>query len=142
MFARVDFNFNLGIYSLSTTYTHSRTRADFNFNLGILTRYELRRCMRARTRAICGHTCACACKIHSGKCAGCACVRPFFERAMCDGTFAHFCTFFGTKLPEYASFCLKNYSRTRMPYPLLEHPFLLCSCFGISFPVLDHLILF
>ena len=90
MFARVDFNFNLGIYSLSTTYTHSRTRVDFNFNLGILTRYELRRCMRARTRAICGRTCACACKIHSLKCAGCACVRPFFGRAVCDCTFAHF----------------------------------------------------
>ena len=53
-------------------------------------RYELRSCVRTRTRAMCGRTCACACKIHSGKCAGCVRVRPFFGRAMCDHTFAHF----------------------------------------------------
>ena len=35
----------------------------------------MRRCVRARTRAMCGHTCACACEIHSGKCTGCVCVR-------------------------------------------------------------------
>ena len=52
--------------------------------------YELRRCVRARTRAMCGPTCACACEIHSGKCAECACVRPFLGLAMCDHTFAHF----------------------------------------------------
>ena len=51
-----------------------------------LTRYELRRCVRARTRAMCGRTCACACEIHSEKCARCACVRLVFGRAMCDGT--------------------------------------------------------
>ena len=33
---------------------------------------------------------ACACEIHSEKCAGCACVRLVFGRAMCDPTFAHF----------------------------------------------------
>ena len=33
-----------------------------------------------------------------------ACVRPFFGRAMCDHTFAHFRTLFGTKLPENATF--------------------------------------
>ena len=55
-----------------------------------LSRYELRRCVRAGTRAICGHTCACACKIHSEKCAGCACVRLVFGRAMCDHIFSHF----------------------------------------------------
>ena len=55
-----------------------------------LAMYELRRCVRARTRAICGRKFAFACEIHFGKCAGCACVRPFFGRAMCDRTFAHF----------------------------------------------------
>ena len=29
-------------------------------------------------------------EIHSGDCVGCAWVRPFFGRAMCDRTFAHF----------------------------------------------------
>ena len=58
--------------------------------IGLKPRHELRRCVRARTRAMCGRTCACACEIHSGKCAGCACVRPIFGRAMCDRTFAHF----------------------------------------------------
>ena len=33
---------------------------------------------------------ACACEIHSEKCARCACVRLVFGRAMCDPTFAHF----------------------------------------------------
>ena len=57
-------------------------------NYSIFARYELRRCVRARTRAMCGR--ACACEIHSEKCAGCACVRLVFGRAMCDHTFAHF----------------------------------------------------
>ena len=39
---------------------------------------------------MCGRRCACACKIHCKKCAGCACVRVIFGRAMCDFTFAHF----------------------------------------------------
>ena len=39
-----------------------------------LAMYELRRCVRARTRAICGRKFAFACEIHFGKCAGCACV--------------------------------------------------------------------
>ena len=57
----------------------------------------------------------------------------------------HFCTLFGTKLPENATFCLKNYSRTRMSYPVLEHLFLLwniLSCFRTSYSDLEHLILF
>ena len=54
--------------------------------------------------AMCGRTCACACEIHSGKCGVCACVRLFFGPAMCDHTFAHFRTLFGTKLPENATF--------------------------------------
>ena len=44
-------------------------------------------------------------------------------------------------LPDNATFCLKNYSRTRMSYPVLEHPFLLWnvfSCFGSSYSVLEH----
>ena len=39
---------------------------------------------------MCGRTCACACEIHSEKCAECACVRLVFVCAMCDPTFAHF----------------------------------------------------
>ena len=79
----------------------------------IRTSYELRRCVRARTRAMCGRTCACACEIHSGKCAGCACVRPFLGRAMCDHTFAHF---LGQKYQKMLRF--------RTSFPALEHPFL------------------
>ena len=37
-----------------------------------------------------GMRCEGACKIHSEKCAGCACVRLVLWRAMCDRTFAHF----------------------------------------------------
>ena len=69
-----------------------------------LAMYELRRCVRICTRAIRGRKLAFACEIHFGKYAGFACVRPFFGRAMCDRTFAHFCTLFGTKLPENATF--------------------------------------
>ena len=53
-------------------------------------RYELRRCVRARTRGMCSRTCACACEIHSEKCAECECVRLVFVCVMCDPTFAHF----------------------------------------------------
>ena len=60
-------------------------------------------------------------EIHSGDCVGCAWVRPFFGRAMCDRTIAHF---FGTKLLENVTF------------------YNIHSFFGTSFPVLDHLILF
>ena len=56
---------------------------------------------------------ACACKIHSEKCAGCACVRLVFGRAMCDLTFAHF----------WNKIARKCYSITS--YPILEHLFLL-----------------
>ena len=73
--------------------------------------YELRRCVPARTRAMCGRTCAC--EIHSGKCAGCACVRPFFGRAMCDRTFAHF---LGQNCQKMLHF--------RTSFPVLEHLFL------------------
>ena len=41
---------------------------------------------------------ACACEIHSEKCAGCACVRLVFGHAMCDRILATF----GTKLQENA----------------------------------------
>ena len=80
-----------------------------------LARDELRRCVR--TRAMCGRTCACACEIHSEKCARCACVRLVFGCAMCDHTFAHF----AHKIERKCYFL--NYSRTS--YPILEHPFLL-----------------
>ena len=88
-----------------------------------LAMYELRRCVRARTRAICGRKFAFACEIHFGKCAGCACVRPFFGRAMCDRTFAHF----------WNKIARKCY--------IFEHPFLLwnvLSCFELPYSVLDH----
>ena len=108
----------------------------------LFTRYELRRCVRTRTRAKCGRTCACACEIHSGKCAGCACVRPFFWRAMCDHTFAHF---LGQDYQIMQLFALKTRSRTRMSYPVLDHLFLLwniLSCFRTSYSDLEHPILF
>ena len=63
-------------------------------------RYELRRCVRARTRAMCGRICACACEIHSEKCAECACVRLVFGLAMCDCIFSHFWNQIAMKLSE------------------------------------------
>ena len=99
--------------------------------------------MRARTRAMCGRTCACACEFHSEKCARCACVRLVFGRAMCDGTLH---TFWNKTEIKWHFFCLKNYSWTA-----LEHLFLLwnfLSCFGTFFPalecptLLEHLIFF
>ena len=68
----------------------------------------MRRCVRARTRAMCGRTCACACEIHSGKCAECACVRPFFGRAMCDRILHTFAHFLGQKVAFFLPFCSKN----------------------------------
>ena len=68
----------------------------------ILSRYELRRCVRTRTHAMCGPTCACVCKIHFEKCAGCACVRLVFGRAMCDHTlYSTLLHFFVTKMAIY-----------------------------------------
>ena len=93
-------------------------------------RYELRRCVRTRTRAKCGRTCACACEIHSGKCAGCACMRPFYGRAMCDCTLYFLHTFWD----KIARKCY-----------VFEHLFLLwniLSGFGSSYSDLEHLILF
>ena len=92
--------------------SHMSTPNEYTDNLKsnlicIFPRYELRRCVRARTRAMCGRTCACACEIHSGKCARCACVRPFFVRAMCDHTFAHFFTLFGTNCQKMLLFVSK-----------------------------------
>ena len=90
--------------------------------------YELRRCVPARTRAMCGRTCAC--EIHSGKCAGCACVRPFFGHAMCDRTFAHF---LGKNCQKMLHF--------RTSFPVLEHLFLfwiILFCFRTSYSVLEH----
>ena len=82
-------------------------------NAVFIARYELRRCVRARTRAMHGRTCACACKIHSGKCVGCACLRHIFGRAMFDLTFAHF----------WNKIARKCYSI--MSNPVLKHLFLL-----------------
>ena len=70
---------------------------------------------------------ACACEIHSGKCAECACVRPFFGRAMCDRI-----------LHTFAHFLGQNYQKCYV----LELLWNIFSCFGSSFPVLEHLILF
>ena len=80
-------------------------------------------CAHARTRVMCGRTCACVCEILSGECAGCTCVRPFLGLAMCDRSFAHVCTLFARK-------CY-----------VLEHTFLLwniLSCFGPSHSVFKH----
>ena len=63
---------------------------------------------------------ACACEIHSEKCARCACVWLIFGRAMCDHTLAHFLE---QNRQEMAFFCFKNCSR--MSFSVLEHPFLL-----------------
>ena len=41
----------------------------------ITARHELRRCVRARTCATCGRTCACACEKTFKICVRCACVR-------------------------------------------------------------------
>ena len=93
-------------------------------------RYELRRCVRARTRAMCGRMCAGACEIHSGKRAVCACVQPFFGRAMCDCTFAHF---LGQNCQKMLPF--------RTSFPALERLFLfwiILICFRTSYSVLEH----
>ena len=82
---------------------------------------ELRRCVLARTRAMCGCKCACLCEIHSEKCVRYVCVRLVFRRAMYDHTFAHFLEQNGQK--KLFFIFSKNYSR--MSYPVLEHPFLL-----------------
>ena len=68
----------------------------------LFARHGLRRYVRARTRAICGRTRACACEMHSEMCVRCACVRTFFGGAKCDRTFAHF----AAKWPEFAIFQL------------------------------------
>ena len=87
----------------------------------IQSRHGLRRCVRTRTRAMCGRTCACACEILSEKCVRCACVRHVFGCAMCDHTFAHFLHQNGQKKLFFV--LIKNCSR--ISYPVLEHPFLL-----------------
>ena len=43
-----------------------------------LKRYGLRRCVRARTRAMCGRTCVCACEMNSETSVRSVCVRAFF----------------------------------------------------------------
>ena len=91
-------------------------------------------CVCARTHAMSGCTYACACEIHSGKCAGCVCVRLFFGRAMCDHTFAHF---LGQNCQKMLHF--------RTSFTVLEHLFLfwiILFCFRTSYSVLQHLILF
>ena len=70
-------------------------------------RYELRRCVRNPFWKVCG-----------------MCVRAAHFRA-CDVR-SYFCTFFGTKLPENATFCLKT---------ILECPILFrTSCFVMEHP--------
>ena len=105
-----------------------------------LTRYELRRCMRARTRAMCGRTTH-TCDVQSHVC---VCVRnPFWKAcgmcaraalfSACDVR-SHFCTLLYIFSGQN---CQKCY--------ILEHPFLLwnvLSCFGSSYSVLEHIILF
>ena len=44
----------------------------------IFSRYGLRRCVRARTRAMCGRTCVCACEMNSETSVRSVCVRAFF----------------------------------------------------------------
>ena len=73
-----------------------------------LARYELQRCMRNPFWKVC-RMCVCA---------------ALFRACNVRSHFAHFCTLFGTKLPENATFLN------------------ILSCFGTSFPVLYHLILF
>ena len=89
-------------------------------------RFELRRSVRARTRVMYGRTCACLCKIHSGKCAGCVCVRPFFGRAMCDHVLHTFAHFLGQNCQKMLHF--------RTFFPALE----CLSCFWSSYSVLEH----
>ena len=43
------------------------------------TKHGLRRCVRARTCAMCGRTCACACEMTSKICVRCACVRALLS---------------------------------------------------------------
>ena len=65
----------------------------------------------------------CACGSACGKAFGT--VRAMCVRAACFWVCdvrSHFCTLFGTKLPETAIFCLKNYFRTS--FPILEYLFL------------------
>ena len=63
---------------------------------------------RSRTRAMCGRTCAC--EIHSEKCAGCACVRLVFGRAM------YFYTFFEQNCQKILLFALKTILELPIPY--------------------------
>ena len=70
------------------------------FDYYLYARHELRRCVRTRTRAMCGRTCAGACEILAEKCAGCACVRLIFGCAMCDHIFSHFWNKIAIKLSE------------------------------------------
>ena len=99
--------------------------------------------VRARTHTcdVRSHMCVCVQNPFWKVCG--MCVRAALFGA-CDVR-SHFCTLFETKLSENATFCFKNHSRTRMSYPVLEHPFLLwnvLSCFRSSYSVLEHLILF
>ena len=59
-------------------------------------------------------SCEGACEIHSGQCAGCACVRPFFGRAMCDRTFAHF---LGQNCHKMLLFALETILELKCPIP-------------------------
>ena len=79
-----------------------------------LARHELRRCVRNPFWKVCG-----------------MCARAALFWA-CDVR-SHFCTLFGTNLPENATFCLEKM--------FLEHLFLLWNvlfCFGSSYSVFEH----
>ena len=73
---------NWFIYDMFVTFFHKSTQ--FSAIRGRVFRYIAKVWV-----AMCGRTCACACEIHSEKCAKCACVRLVYGRVMCDHTFAH-----------------------------------------------------
>ena len=76
-----------------------------------------------------GMRCEGACKIHSLKCPGCACVELVFGSVMFDLTFTHF----------WNKIARKCYSITS--YSVIEHLFLLVNiifCFWTSYFVLEH----
>ena len=100
-------------------FKHSQVYYSVNFFCKKTIEVNCQLCYTSKTQSMsCEGACThphvqCACKIHSGKCAGCVCVRPFFGRAMCDRTFAHF---WGQNCQKMLHF--------RTSFPALERPFL------------------
>ena len=74
-------------------------------------RYELRRCVRTRTRAMCGR--ACASEIHFENCAGCACVRLVLSM-QCAITLLH--TFLNWIVSKMLLFLLKTVLERPIPF--------------------------